>query len=133
MKSIEIYYDIAEIPDIQNRGPFSTEALDFRNRAMHVIETALSNACAGEWVGAEIGETEVNFGFDVDDFDLAEKTVRDAVAGTPYAAIRTIERHEFSEEELMEMAAQAPDMRPMTIMEILWMTVFRRMPKRFIQ
>ena len=59
MKSIEIYYDIADIPDLTDRGPFSGEALSFRNQAMEHIENALMEANAGEWAGAEIGRHEV--------------------------------------------------------------------------
>lgn len=93
-RSIEVYYDIADIPE--GHGHF----LDFRNAAMDLIETALADAGAGEWVGAEsganleTGELEVNFGFEVTDFDRAEKIVRAAVKGTPYEGIREITRYE---------------------------------------
>ena len=40
-KSIEIYYDIADIPNISDRSNFSNEALNFRNEAMEHIESAL--------------------------------------------------------------------------------------------
>jgi len=85
-KSIEIYYDIADIPE--RHGHF----LDFRNAAMELIETALAEADAGEWEGAESGMGEVNFGFSVTDFDRAEQIVRASVKGTPYEGIREIVR-----------------------------------------
>ncbi len=91
-KSIEIYYDVADIPDGY------AHPLDFRNEAMELIETALANADAGEWQGAEsganleTGEPEVNFGFDVEDFERAEKIVRASVKGTPFDCIREIAR-----------------------------------------
>lgn len=90
-KSIEIYYDAVDVTE---------EALDFRNAAMDLIETALANAGAGEWEGAEIGvnfetgKPEVNFGFVVSDFDAAETIVRNVVANTPYEKIREIRRSE---------------------------------------
>jgi hypothetical protein len=95
IKSIEIYYDVSAI-----RGPGGApatvlEALDFRNAAMEHIEDTLADAGLGEWVGAEAGMGEVNFGFDVQDFDTAEAAVRACVAGTPYANIREIARNEF--------------------------------------
>lgn len=90
-KSIEIYYDINAIP---KGGP---DPLDFRNRAMVIIEAALEKADAGEWAGAESGTNEVNFGFEVDDFETAEKIVRDAVKGTPYDCIREITRYDSSD------------------------------------
>jgi len=90
-KSIEICYDISAIP---TDGP---DPLDFRNAAMVIIEAALENADAGEWAGAESGANEVNFGFDVDDFETAEKIVRDAVKGTPYDCIRKITRYDSSD------------------------------------
>ena len=54
-KSIEIYYDIGDIPGISDRSGFSAEALDFRNAAMEHIEAALEAAGAGAWAGAEVG------------------------------------------------------------------------------
>ena len=90
-KGIEIYYDIAEIPDRKPRL-FGSGALDFRNEAMDHIEMALDRAGAGEWVGAEIGAGEVNFGFEVQDFDEAERVVLEAVKGTKFENIREIER-----------------------------------------
>lgn len=98
IKSIEIYYDISEIPDILDRNDFSSEALNFRNEAMEHVENALLADNLGEWVGAEIGAGEVNFGFEVEDFDLAEAAVYRAVNGTRFANIREIVRDEFSEE-----------------------------------
>ncbi len=86
-KSIEIYYDIDKIP-----ANFSNP-LDFRNAAMELVENALMNADAGEWEGAEIGMGEVNFGFEVEDFDRAETIVLNAVKGTPFEGIREITRH----------------------------------------
>lgn len=94
--SIEIYYDIGDVPEGY------AHPLDFRNAAMAHIETALAKENAGEWEGAEIGanlETgipEVNFGFSVTDFDVAERIVRDAVRGTPFDGIREITRFEFA-------------------------------------
>lgn len=95
-KSIEIYYNCADIPAGYEHD------LDFRNEAMELIEQALEAADAGEWVGAEsganleTGESEVNFGFEVTDFERAEKIVRAAVKGTPYECIREITRYEES-------------------------------------
>lgn len=84
--SIEIYYDTATIP------PEFGTPLTFRNAAMALVDDALEKAYAGEWVSAEQGARQVNFGFNVDDFDEAEAIVRGAVAGTPYANIREIIR-----------------------------------------
>lgn len=89
-QSIEIYYDVADIPEDQN-------PIDFREAACSVIESALMDAGAGEWAGAESGSGEVNFGFEVDDFERAEKIVRAAVKGTPFEGIREITR--YSEDE----------------------------------
>ena len=86
-KTIEIYYDIDKIPEA------FPDALDFRNAAMELVENALADAEAGEWEGAEIGMGEVNFGFEVEDFDLAENIVRNAVKGTPFEGIREITRY----------------------------------------
>lgn len=95
IKTLEIYYDIKDIP-----GDDSTsQVLNFRNDAMHLIENALVDAGLGEWEGAEIGSGEVNFGFSVDDFDAAETAVRKAVAGTVYEGIREICRDEFDPED----------------------------------
>lgn len=85
-KSIEIYYDIADIPAGYDHP------LDFRNEAMELVESALMEANAGEWSGAESGMGEVNFGFDVTEFDRAEAIVRSAVKGTVYDKIREITR-----------------------------------------
>jgi len=101
-KSIEIYYDIDNIPDISAvvarpgvpRWDEADRALDFRNEAIELIEHALVAADAGEWEAAQIGRGEVNFGFAVDDFDEAERIVRKTVAGTPFAGIREIVRSE---------------------------------------
>ncbi len=43
----------------------------------------------------ETGMGEVSFGFEVQDFDAAERIVRAAVAGTPFAGIGRIDRGEF--------------------------------------
>lgn len=130
-KSIEIYYDIADIPNISDRSEFSSEALKFRNAAMEQIEQALIQANAGEWEGAEIGLGEVNFGFGVKDFDLAEATVYQAVAGTKFENIREIARHELSPEDIAEMQADHEYIRPLGLIELIGVLVFRRMPKRF--
>lgn len=127
-KSIEIYYDIADIPDITDRSGFSGEALKFRNAAMKHIENALDAAKVGEWEGAEIGSGEVNFGFSVEDFDLAEATVRQAVSGTRFAKIREIARHEFSEED---MADAQTDIKPLGFFGFISLLLFKRLPKRF--
>lgn len=89
--SIEIYYDASSIP-----SEFG-DPLTFRNAAMAVVEDALEKAGAGEWAGAEYGSGEVNFGFDVEDFEQAEAIVRKAVAGTPYANIREIARINYAD------------------------------------
>ncbi|MBS8227764.1 hypothetical protein [Vannielia litorea] len=104
IKSVEVYYNVNRIPGLYP-GDWDA-ALDFRNAAMELIENALIEARAGEWAGAEIGscaatgEPEVNFGFDVADFDMAEEIIRSAVAGTPYEGIREITRREIDEGEL---------------------------------
>ena len=94
-KSIEIYYNIDDVPGIDSSDQNCLAALEFRNDAMMAIENALEAAQAGEWVGAEIGMGEVNFGFYVHDFEQAEGIVRAAVKGTPWAHIREIERREI--------------------------------------
>ena len=95
--AIEIYYDVARIPGIEDRSDFSLEALAFRNAAMDHVEAAMMAEGAGEWEGAEIGSGEVNFGFAVESFEKAERVVRKAVAGTPYDCIREIARIDYSE------------------------------------
>ncbi|MEO1238196.1 MAG: hypothetical protein AAFW64_00765 [Pseudomonadota bacterium] len=85
-KSIEIYYDTDTLPN------GFADPLDFREAACAVIETALLDAGAGDWAGAECGAGEVNFGFEVSDFERAEKIVRAAVKGTPFEDIREITR-----------------------------------------
>ncbi|MBT8408422.1 MAG: hypothetical protein KJN93_02210 [Alphaproteobacteria bacterium] len=94
-RSIEVYYDISAL-DVET----DVAALDFRNAAMHHIEFALDRQNLGEWTGAEIGLGEVNFGFEVRDFDKAEAAVRAAVKDTPYDCIREIRRFEFDESEM---------------------------------
>lgn len=95
-KSIEVYYDVAAIPGIKPWDKRS--ALAFRNAAMDHIEAALDAEGVGEWAGAEsgigfaTGAPDVNFGFEVSDFDRAERIVRAAVTGTPYDCIREITR-----------------------------------------
>jgi len=107
IKTIEIYYDVMDIPDISDRSEWSREALEFRNDAMEHIEVAIQHANAGEWAGAEIGANEVNFGFSVEDFDYAEMVVRESVAGTVFEGIREIARRDTPQEQLDEYAAQA--------------------------
>ena len=100
IRSIEIYYDIAAIPGVNADAPDAlSKALDFRNDAMHHIETVLEKQGLGEWEGAEIGMGEVNFGFEVTNFDAAENAVREAVKDTPYAGFREISRSEFDPSE----------------------------------
>ena len=110
-KSIEIYYDIDSIPGIQDRGPFSGQALEFRNRAMDFIDNALEAANAGTWEGAEIGTNEINFGFEVDDFEQAQNVIREAVAGTEFEGFREMRCREMSEEDMAEAAAIADDFK----------------------
>lgn len=136
MKSIEIYYDIATIPDITDRSDLSAEAFEFRNDAIEHIKVALENAEAGEWEGAEIGGGEVNFGFSVENHDEAERLVRESVAGTVFDCIRSIERFEISSEQLFEMekaATSMPQVKPMNLFETVGMLVSRQLPKRFRQ
>lgn len=96
-RTVEIYYDMLVLP----RGFKS--ALDFRNEAMHRIEAALQDNNAGEWEGADIGtdpatgRPEVNFGFEVQSFETAERIVHEAVQGTPFDCIREIARYEEGE------------------------------------
>ena len=101
MKTLEIFYHFKDIPGVDPSASFSAEALDFRNSAMELIEAALAEEGLGEWVGAESGSGEVNFGFDVEDFDAAEAAVRRAVKGTPYESISRIERNEFDPEAFL--------------------------------
>lgn len=60
---IEVSHEVNTIP-----AEFA-DPLDFRNAAMELIEAALEEAGAGEWVGADYGanlqtgKPEVNFGF----------------------------------------------------------------------
>lgn len=89
-KSIEIYYDVAEIPR-------SVTPLEFREAACAVIEQALIDAEAGQWEGSETGRGEVNFGFEVQDLERAVKIVRAAVKGTPFERIREITRYSDTE------------------------------------
>lgn len=91
-KSIEIYYDTDTIPS------HFPDPLAFREAACEVIEKALTVAGAGEWSGAESGGGEVNFGFEVEDFDRAEKIVRAAVKGTVFADIREITRFSYPDD-----------------------------------
>ncbi len=91
-KSIEIYYDIAAIN--------GSDTLGFRNEAMHLVEKALEQAGLGEWAGAESGLGEVNFGFEVTDFDQAEALIRKTLAGTRYAVFREIARSQWDESNL---------------------------------
>ena len=93
-RSIEISYDMAAIPG--TGADERSRALDFRNVAMELMESALLAARAGEWEGAEIGRARVNFGFAVRDFEVAEAIVRGAVAGTPYQHFRSITRAEYA-------------------------------------
>jgi len=130
MKSIEIYYTIADIPDITDRNAFSGQALSFRNEAMDHIEQALLEADAGEWQGAEIGADEVNFGFDVSDFDQAEQIVRAAVAGTRFENFREIVRNEMDMADF-EVPEEVADIKPLNFFEVIGLMVFKRMPKRF--
>lgn len=98
-KSLEICYDIAQVPEIDSAENAVEAALSFRNAAMDLMEAALTEAGLGEWAGAEIGEDDLTFGFEVDDFDAAEAAVRAAVAGTPFENIREINRFEDDEED----------------------------------
>lgn len=98
-KSLEICYDIAQVPETDAAGNPAEAALAFRNAAMDLIETALNEAGLGEWAGAEIGEDDLTFGFEVDDFDAAEAAVRAAVVGTPFETIREIIRFEDEDED----------------------------------
>ena len=104
-KSVEVYYNVADIPD--GHGHY----LDFRNAAMELIENALMKANAGEWIGAEsganleTGEPEVNFGFEITDFEQAEEIIRKAVKGTSYEGIREITRFDTASLPPEERAA----------------------------
>lgn len=100
-KSLEIFYDAATVA-LPGKPPDKVllAAPDFRNAAMEHIETALMSYGLGEWVGAEVGMSEVNFGFDVEDFDAAEACVRAAVKDTAFDCIREFERHEFDESDV---------------------------------
>lgn len=97
LRGIEIRYDVAAIPTKSGYPATPLQALDFRNAAMDLIEDALTAEGAGIWSGAEIGGDEVSFGFEVEDFALAEDIVRRAVADTPYAAMREIARIEVTD------------------------------------
>jgi len=118
-KSIEIYYDIENIPGIDDRGPFSGQALEFRNRAMDFIDNALERANAGTWEGAEIGHDEINFGFEVDDFETAQDVIREAVAGTEFEGFREMRCREMTEEDMAEAAAMAEDFKMPTRVKVM--------------
>ncbi|MEM6973861.1 MAG: hypothetical protein AAF577_13750 [Pseudomonadota bacterium] len=95
-KSIEVCYDIAEIPGL---GPDDLRgALDFRNAASALIEAAVEEAGIGAWEGTEIGGGRVSFGFQVHDFERAEALVRQTVAGTEFAKIAEIERNVWDDD-----------------------------------
>lgn len=118
---IEIYYDIASIP-----GKFE-HPLDFRNAAMELIESALLDQQAGEWSGAGIGMGEVNFGFEVHDFDQAERIVRSVVEGTDFEGIREITRFEIDEQQMAAAAEGAPKVNPFWFLLKLFVKgLFRR-------
>ena len=129
-KSVDIFYDTATIPN-SNNGTNSRATLKFRNAAMDLIETALIDAEAGEWEGAEIGGGEVNFGFSVQNFDQAEAIIRAAVKGTPYEGIRNITRREIDTAELPLESADLSNVKPMSFLEMIGVLVFRRVPKRW--
>ena len=114
-KTIEIYYDVSAIPTTSGRTATPLEALEFRNAAMDLVETALEEADAGTWMGAEIGGGEVNFGFEVGDFDRAEEIVRRTVQGTEFDIIREIERHELTDEDMAAMAEMADQPLPLRL------------------
>lgn len=97
-KFIEIYYDVLTIPGIDPENINLEHALDFRNEAMDFIEAALVKAELGSWTGAEAGMDEVNFGYEVTDFEAAEKLIRETVEGTAFANIRDIIRTEADDE-----------------------------------
>lgn len=105
-KTLEIYYFFKDIPGVDPTASFSAEALEFRNAAMELIEGALEEEGLGEWVGAESGLGEVNFGFDVEDFDASEAVVRRVVQGTPYERIGRIDRNEFDAEAFLREQAE---------------------------
>jgi hypothetical protein len=89
-KSIEVYYDIADIPGCDGSNPMDPKALPFRDAAMELIASALKEHRLGQGEGAEIGMGEINIGFEVLDTDEAQDVVWDAVEGTPYEGIREI-------------------------------------------
>ena len=95
---------------------------------MEHIENALSAENLGEWAGAEIGSGEVNFGFVVEDFDLAETAVYKVVKGTRFEGIREIVRSEFSEQDLADTVF---DGKPLGFLGFLNLLLFKRLPKRF--
>ncbi len=97
IKSIEIYYDISTIPGINPDNPSIPDALAFRNDALDLIEAALTAEGQAEWLGAEIGRGEVNFGFEVKNFERAEAIVRAAVRDTRFQNIREIRRFEIED------------------------------------
>ncbi len=97
-RSIEIRYKISRIPGAFSGGGDDIDlALGFRNEAMIHVEAALESNGLGEWAGADIGMDEVNFGFQVKDFDAAEAAVRKSVVGTKFEGIRKITRFEMPE------------------------------------
>ncbi len=97
-KTLEVFYDVTSIPGVDSNG-MSQVALDFRNNAMDLIESALLAAEIGEWSSAEISADEVSIVFEVSDFEAAEKIIRKTVAGTPFEKIREIVRAEFEASE----------------------------------
>ena len=103
-KSIEVYYDIADIPGCDGSNPMDPKAQPFRDAASELIETALENAGLGSCEGAEIGMGEINLAFEVSDCGAAEAAVRAAVSGTPYEGIREIVRFEEELEDERDVA-----------------------------
>jgi hypothetical protein len=99
-KTIEIIYDVADIPGVNPHDDYSLSALDFRNEAMDFIEQALCKWMPdAEWSFAESGMGGVNFGFCVPDFDQAEAIIRSAVKDTKFEKIRQFQRIEFDDDD----------------------------------
>lgn len=104
-KCIEIYYDNMTVVGKGGTWFSALRALRYRNAAIKVVERAMTAPRAGEWTGAEVGTDEVNFGFEVEDFERAESVVREAVRGTRFDKIREIRRSEFDEAAFLSQVA----------------------------
>ena len=102
-KLIDVYYEIDGIHQTDDGSPAC--ALKFRNEAVALTEGAIEAAGLGELDGAEIGSREINFGFEVTDFDKAEQLIRDTLVDTKFSNYRAIIRSEWDDDAVLNLAA----------------------------